>query len=212
MTVRKWCVVLIISAGVTFSARAQQFEIEQLLLNVEKLAQFKQILQDMKDGYEILVQGYGVIKNISEGNFNLHQTFLDGLLAVSPTVQQYKRIAETIQLQIALTKLTREAAMQFKASELMNGGDMQYVEAVYDRLFKTSLRNIEDLTMVITAGQLRMSDDERLQAIDRIYFDVQDQLGFARSFTEDNEILLLQKSMESKNNNVLRRLLDNGRE
>ena len=32
------------------NVKAQEFEIEQLLLDVEKLAQFKQILQDMKDG------------------------------------------------------------------------------------------------------------------------------------------------------------------
>jgi hypothetical protein len=33
---------------------AQKAEIEQLLLNVEKLAQFKQILKDMKKGYDVV--------------------------------------------------------------------------------------------------------------------------------------------------------------
>ena len=37
-----------------FRASAQADEIAQLLLNIEKLAQFKQILSDMKKGYEIL--------------------------------------------------------------------------------------------------------------------------------------------------------------
>ena len=161
----------------------------------------------MQDGYEILVQGYGVIKDLSEGNFNLHQTFLDGLLAVSPTVQKYKRIVETVQLQVELAKLTKGAVRQFNASHLFNARDMQYLESVYDRLFKTSLRNMEDLTMVITAGQLRMSDDERLQSIDRIYHAVNEQLTFARVFTEDNKILLLQRAVETKDTKVLRGLL-----
>ncbi len=69
---KKWGVIILLSMGLSFQEGRKQFEIEQLLLNVEKLAQFKQILKDMQDGYEILVQGYGVIKNLSEGNFNLH--------------------------------------------------------------------------------------------------------------------------------------------
>ena len=61
-------------------ALAQKDEIAQLLLNVEKLAQFKQILSDMKKGYKILNGGYNTIKDLSEGNFSLHKTFLDALM------------------------------------------------------------------------------------------------------------------------------------
>ncbi len=62
------------------TAFGQQYEIEVLLLNVEKLMQFRQILDDMKKGYEIIAQGYGTIKNIAEGNFSLHDVFLDKLM------------------------------------------------------------------------------------------------------------------------------------
>lgn len=80
----------------SYKASAQTDEIAQLLLNVEKLAQFKQILSDMKKGYQILEGGYNTIKDISEGNFSLHKAFLDGLMQVSPTVRNYKRIADII--------------------------------------------------------------------------------------------------------------------
>ncbi len=73
---------------------AQSTEVQQLLLNIEKLSQLKKILSNMKKGYEIVSNGYNTIKDISKGNFNLHQDFLDGLLQISPTVRKYKRIAE----------------------------------------------------------------------------------------------------------------------
>jgi hypothetical protein len=205
---KKLCLLWLVSLGSWFPANAQEFEIEQLLLNVEKLVQFKQILKDMQDGYEILVKGYGVIKDLSEGNFNLHQVFLDGLLEVSPTVKKYKRIAEIVDMQVQLAKLSKSAARQFQISQLFNDRDMRYVQSVYDRLFTSSLRNMEDLSMVITAGKLRMSDNERLEAIDRIYSEVSDKLVFVRSFNEGNKILLLQKARESKDVNVLRGLLE----
>ena len=66
---------------------AQSQEVQQLLLNVEKLAQFKKILQNMKQGYQVLHKGYTTIRNLSQGNFSLHKTFLDALFEVSPAVR-----------------------------------------------------------------------------------------------------------------------------
>src|SRR5689334_17359441 len=103
----KSCVMglLVISAFlVAPRANGQAQEVQQLLLNVEKLAQLKSILADLKKGYEIVSTGYSTIKNLSEGNFNLHQAFLDGLLQVSPTVRNYRRIADIIRSQISLVK------------------------------------------------------------------------------------------------------------
>lgn len=74
----------------TSQASAQADEIAQLVLNIEKLSQFKQILSDMKKGYQILNGGYNTVKNIAEGNFSLHKAFLDGLMEVSPTVRNYR--------------------------------------------------------------------------------------------------------------------------
>jgi hypothetical protein len=200
-----WLIILF--AGFSHRSIAQQFEIEQLLLNVEKLAQFKQILQDMKDGYEILVQGYGFIKNVSEGNFNLHDAFLSGLMQVSPTVRKYKRIAEIVEMQIILTRQYKLALKRFRASELFSESEMNYLANVYAQLFKKSMRNMEDLTTVITTGQLRMSDHERLEMIDQIHADMTNKLAFLRSFNDDNAQLLINKIRESKDNNVLSHLL-----
>src|SRR6218665_2577336 len=87
-----------------FDTKAQSFEVQQLLLNVEKLAQFKQILADLKKGYEIVSKGYTTIRDISQGNFKLHDLFLDALLQVSPTVRKYKKITDIIVMQIQLVK------------------------------------------------------------------------------------------------------------
>src|SRR6476469_8862573 len=84
--------------------KAQTAEIQQLLLDMQKLSALKGILNDMYKGYEIVSNGYDAIKNISEGNFNLHEAFLDGLLVVSPTVQNYKRIADIINDQLMILK------------------------------------------------------------------------------------------------------------
>jgi hypothetical protein len=178
------------------SASAQSTEIQQLLLNVAKLAQFKAILSDMKKGYTILSTGYNSVKNIAQGNFSLHETFLDGLMVVSPEVRKYYKIADIISDQSAIVSEYKTAYKRFSGSGNFSVSELDYLGKVYSQLFSQSLENLDQLIMVITAGKLRMSDDERLQAIDRIHADTQDKLVFLRSFNRETGILNVQRQKE----------------
>lgn len=185
-------------------ALAQKDEIAQLLLNVEKLAQFKQILSDMKKGYKILNGGYNTIKDLSQGNFNLHKTFLDALMEVSPTVKNYKRVADIINYQVILVKEYKSSFNRFKRDNNFNQQELAYLGRVYENLFKQSLDNLDDLVTIITANKLRMSDDERLKAIDKIFADMQDKLLFLRHFNNNTTVLAVQRAKERNDANTMR--------
>ena len=178
------------------SVHAQSAEVQQLLLDVQKLAQLKGILNDMYKGYQVVSSGYETIKNISEGNFNLHQVFLDGLLAVSPAVQNYKRIADIINDQVMIVKEYKNAFNQFKLDANFTIEEIIYLGKVYSNLFNASLKDIDELIMVITASKLRMSDDERLSAIDKIFAGMQDKLTFLRYFNNNTTLLAVQRAKE----------------
>jgi len=185
-------------------ALAQKDEIAQLLLNVEKLAQFKQILSDMKKGYKILNGGYNTIKDLSEGNFSLHKTFLDALMEVSPTVKNYKRVADIINYQVILVKEYKSSFNRFKRDNNFNQQELAYLGRVYENLFKQSLNNLDDLVTITTANKLRMSDDERLEAIDKIFADMQDKLLFLRYFNNNTTVLAVQRAKERNDANTMR--------
>lgn len=202
---KRLLITLCISASF-YSSKAQSHEVQQLLLNWEKLTQFKQILQNMYDGYKVLHAGYTTIKDISEGNFSLHKTFLDALFEVSPAVRKYKRIADIIRYQSGLVKNYRAAFNAFKESGQLNEQEIDYLSKVYRNLFNTSLQSLEELVMVITAGQLRMSDEERLEAIDRIYESVTDQYAFLEDFNSSTSILVHQRKVEQADIDLSRRL------
>lgn len=182
--------------GITPKANAQTQEVMQLLLNVEKLSQFKNILSDMKKGYQIVSTGYNAVKGIAEGNFSLHETFIDGLMGISPEVKKYYRIADIIRYQKDIVSEYKNAFNRFKTSGTFNAGELDYMGKVYGQLFGQSVNNLDNLLTVISASQLRMSDDERLQAIDEIFADMQDKLQFLRSFNGQASILHLQRLKE----------------
>lgn len=200
--------MIFLAGSMTHQAKAQREEIQQLLLNVAKLAQFKQILSDLKKGYEIIHKGYSTIKNLSEGNFNLHKTFLDALWQVSPSVRKYKRVTDIIDYQILLVKEYKTAYKRIQNDGHFTAQEIEYIANVYSNLFAQSLKNLDDLTIIITANKLRMSDDERLMAIDRIFKDMEEKLMFLREFNNGIMILGLQRAKEQKDVNTLRDLHD----
>lgn len=197
----KKILILILTVSMTIvshKANAQSAEIQQLILNIEKLSQFKKILSDMKKGYELLSGGYKTVKDMSEGNFSLHKTFLDALMQVSPVVKNYKRVGDIINFQLLLMKESKNGLNRFVKSGNFSEKEISYFEKVYGNLLSQSLRNLDELTMVVTADKLRMSDDERLQAVDDIYLQMQDKLLFLRNFNATSNVLALQRAKEAK--------------
>lgn len=171
---------------------AQEQEIAQLLLNVEKLNQLRQILQRMYDGYKIINEGYDKVKKITSGNFQLHEVFLDGLYLVNPEIKKYRRVADIIQYQLYIINEYKAAYKNFATSDVFNEYQLKYISSVYKNLFDRSVQNLDELLMIITARQLRMSDDERLQAIDRIFEDMRNKLVFLRNFNRQQTVLARQ--------------------
>jgi hypothetical protein len=197
-------IFLLVVLGSAVQVSAQSEEAQQLLLNVEKLAQLKQILTDLKKGYAIVSTGYNTIKNISQGNFNLHKAFLDGLLAVSPKVKNYRKVGEVINLQNSIVKEYKSAFSKFKSDGNFSIGEIGYLSEVYSNLFNQSIKSLDALANIVTANKLRMSDDERLTAIDDIFNDMQDKLVFLRHFNNSTTILAIQRAKDRNDTKSLK--------
>jgi len=192
----KIVLILVLGLGLTVRSSAQSTDMVQLILDIEKLTQLKGMLTDMKTGYQIIDGGYNQVKSIAQGNFNLHQTFLDGLLAVSPSVAKYGRVADIILEQGYIVSEYTRTFKQIKQSGRYTSDEIAYLGNVYTTLLQQSLANISQLADVLTAGKIRMSDDERIKAIDHIYADTDDKLSFLRSFDQQATILAVQRQNE----------------
>ena len=79
---------------------------------------------------------------------------------------------------------------------------------MYEHLFRQSLRNLEELLMIVTASKLRMSDEERLTAIDRIYLDMQNKVIFMKAFNSSTQVLVMQRAKEIHEVGTLQKLYE----
>ena len=144
--------------------------------------------------------------DVSEGNFNLHKMFLDGLLQISPVVQKYQKVTDIINCQLQIISEYGTAYNRFKQDGNFSPDEIIYIGKVYSNLIDESMKGLSDLTTVLTEKSLRASDDERLNIIDQLDAEMQNRLSFLRYFDNNTTVLALQRAREKNDLNTVEKI------
>jgi hypothetical protein len=177
-----------------------------LELDKEKLTSLKNTLQEMYQGYMTLERGYTNIRDIAKGNFDLHKAFLDALFEVSPAVQGDPRIPEILDVEYRIVAGYRSANARWTASGMFTAQEIDYIVSGYSLLLDRCLQSVEELTMVLTGDELRMSDADRIQAVGRIQTDTQGQLATMQQLDNNLSILTMRRLKERGDINTIKSL------
>jgi len=169
-------------------------DIQQLLLDVQKLSQLKQILTEMVQEYTMLQQRYEQIKGLSQGTFSLHKAFLDGLLLVSPAVRSYYKVSDIVSKEGSLLSEYQSSYGFFRGTGMFTAAELDGFSTNYSLYMQHGQKDVDELSLVTTDGELRMSDAERLSAIDRIDADMTTQLSLMHSFNNSVAIQAVQRA------------------
>lgn len=148
----------------------------------------------LKKGYEIVDGGLQTIRDFSGGEFNLHNAFISGLKKVSPVVRNDVRVLEIIEMQISIGR----AFGGIKSNPNLSVSNQLYIQKVRENLWEESLKDLEELLMVITSGKVEMSDDERMERLDRVYSSMRDKSAFTQDFISEIGLFARQKEMEKR--------------
>jgi hypothetical protein len=192
--------------SVVGEGRSQSFELQQLLLDIQKLTQLKAILKDLQDGYKVLDAGYSAIRDISKGSFNLHKAYLDGLLAVSPSVKSYRRIADIISIQLSLIQRYKQAWALFQQDRHFRPDELSLISTVYVNLLAASVKDLTSLAGIVTDGQIRASDAERLKQIDALYTGMTQKSAFMDEVGNSTKMLSIQRASDANDLNLTKQL------
>jgi len=180
----------------------------QLELDKEKLSSMKSTLNEMYQGYMELKDGLTHIRDIAKANFNLHADFLNALLGVSPAVSGDPRITTILNAEYQIVAGYQSAGTRWSGSGMFSVQELAYILDSYSALLQRCLQSMEELTMVLTADELRMSDAERMAAIGRIQNDTQAQLTMMQGLDNTLSIQVAQRQRVARDINSLKSLYD----
>jgi hypothetical protein len=74
---------------------------------LQQIAALKVYLGYAKKGYTIVTSGVNTIRNIKNGDLNLHRDFFNRLKNVNPSIRKYAKVADIIAYQVKIIKQTK---------------------------------------------------------------------------------------------------------
>ena len=193
---------LLMSFSLLVFCQAQ--EIEQLKLDLEKLVQMKTMLSNMYNGYTTLSNGYNQITSLANDNFDLHKNYLDQLLQVAEPVRNNPLIQAILELQATISTEGNTAYMSYVKSGLFRTNELQAFKNRLDQTKAAVSKQLNHLQLVLTPGSLRMSDQERMGALDRIDKDVGDLLVSIRAIVKEQNDIAAARAQQKKDNNAIK--------
>ena len=147
-----------------------------------------------KKGYQIAQQGLHILYQIKTGDFNLHTEFFESLRNVNPAIKATTKISAIICLQLCISKQVKVSLHAIKESDQFSSEEIDHCQTVFNNLLEQCSHSIDWLRSVLASGELSMSDDERINSIDKIYNGMREHYSFCLSFSKDIELLQLQRS------------------
>lgn len=174
---------------------------------VKQIAALQVYIGYLEKGYQIVEGGLHTIGDIKTGHFNLDKNFFDGLKAINPQVRNYARVTDIISLNIQIVQLFGRALKDARSSDRFNSGELDYAGKVFTNVTDDCGELIDELTQLLTPGDLQLSDDERIKRIDGVYAEMKDRYGFMNSFCGDLTRLRLQRSQELQDARTLQKIV-----
>lgn len=188
------------------AACAQNQEIEQLKLNLEKLAQLKLMLSQAKQGYQTLQRGYNAVRDVAKGNYDLHKAYLDGLFEVSAPVRSAPALKRLLDNRTLAEKEYQNWYRQLTSLGLLKAQELFAIQAKYQQIAGDFSEGMDELRLLLMSGKLRMSDAERIAAIETLAGKSDELLAALRGLIKEQTSVVAAKAVRQRDKQAILQL------
>jgi hypothetical protein len=175
---------------------------------LQQIAAFQVYIGYAKKGYDLVGSGLHAIKDLSNGEFSLHHTFISSLSRVSPVIRGNAKLAEIIAYQLEILQSFRKLDT-FEVDGLVSAANSAYVSTVRAKVLSDCAGDLQELILVVAPGLVEMDDQQRLLRLDKLYLSMQDKAAFAQGFCTEVSVLAGSRKLEERNMDFLKRAYEN---
>lgn len=162
-----------------------------------QIAKLQVYLGLLKEGYKLAGDGLGLYHDIKNGDWQQHLAFFDHQAAVSRAVRNYPKVpvilAAVKQANASFDsihpKLRASAELKVNYDEIMQ---------VFTRLRDAMATEVQSLNQVLTDKAFTMTDQQRMEAIDRIHVHVTNAAGAVQQLVRDCLMMEQIRQQESR--------------
>lgn len=137
---------------------------------------------------------------------DLYQNYFDELWKVKNILTDYFRVKEIINQQLAMVREYHRAWQGVRQDGHFTADEIVYIGKIYSGMIEESLKNLEQVSLVINSFTTQMSDARRMEIIDDAALKMQTNYDDLRQFNNQNIQLSLQRSKDQHDISVVKQL------
>jgi hypothetical protein len=136
----------------------------------------------------------------------LYADYFDELSKVKEVIATYHRVKDIIDKQKALVGEYRSAWDLFRKDDHFTVAEIDYMGNVYTGILNESIKNLDQVFLVINAFTTQMTDAKRIEIINHAAELVDQNLADLRQFNDQNKMLSFQRAAEKGDIDVVKKL------
>ena len=194
-------ITLIIKEGIIKVIKAVDLKIQRLQNETIWLQNAQKVIENTMSQLKL-----DEITDWVEKQRTLYQLYFDELWRVKSIISYYHRIREITEKQIRLVAEYKRVWALLKQDEHFSTDELNYMEQVYTGILEESLKNLDQVALVIHSFSTQMSDAKRLEIINNAADAIQVNYNDLKAFSEQNVLLSLQRSKTAYDVEVVKKL------
>jgi hypothetical protein len=136
----------------------------------------------------------------------LYSKYFDELWKVKNAISSYQAVRDIIKKQVQLVREYSKAFNLSKQDKNFTADELNYMQKVYSGILDESIKNIDQIQLVINAFATQMTDAKRLEIIHIAGNNIEQNIMDLRQFNQQNIIISLQRSKEKNDIDVVKKL------
>ena len=145
------------------------------------------------------------ISDWSQKQQDLYKGYYDELWQVKSVVTYYERIKDMTEKQAALVSQYNHAWNLLKEDKHFSADELKYMGSVYSGILQESVKNLDEILVVINSFKTQMSDAKRLELVDRAANRIDTNCSDLKEFNSQNQILSIQRARDANEAETLKR-------
>ena len=136
----------------------------------------------------------------------LYADYFDELWQVKNTIATYQRVRDIIKRQLQMVKEYEKAYALSRQDKNFTQKEINYMYQIYSGILNESVKNLEQVQLVISAFVTQMSDAKRMEIINTASDNIEQNISDLRQFNQENIRTSLQRAKERNDIDVVKKL------
>lgn len=135
-----------------------------------------------------------------------YRKYYDELAKVKSIISYYLRIKEITLMQAEIVKEYRRVWDLFRQDQNFTTQELAYMEKIYGGILEESVKNIDQITLILKSFTTKMADAKRLEIINHAADQVERNYDDLKLFNQQNMLLSLQRAKSHQDAEVIKKL------